>query len=370
MSIIIPRFPSVWHTRTCTLASGSLGSSFVLLFCLTRIGGGGVRGRGVRSRGVGGGGGVSGSRSLIGGIAVDNLHTDLLGEGQLDGLAGGSAQRGLADLQGLRHLLDGGHGDALLGGQVLAGDLGQGNGLVHAGLDGLRVDNLDGGLDGGHHRGVEAGLLGHLLAVVVTVAGGGTVAAVAGAVCGGGSRLAHGHHLVGALLLEGDLHGLGGGSLGLGLVGVGADLVVDLLRALCAYGPGDGVALLFVNDVLAAEDDWLADGGEGGRADLGSLHNVENGAVVLGRLVGRVGGGTVGGSAVGGSAIGWGAVGGTRVGHHCQGHESNQSKDLKEEGKKLFRTSWEMGRNGSETEGNLLGNRRKLVGKQEGLETG
>jgi hypothetical protein len=29
-----------------------------------------------------------------------------------------------------------------------------------------------------------------------------------------------------------------------------------------------------------------------------------------------------------------------------------------------------MGRNGSETEENLLGNRRKLVGKQEGLETG
>ena len=291
-----------------------------LLLCLTSIGGRGVGGGGI-------GGGVGRCGCLIGGIAVHNLDADLLGQGQLDGLAGGSTQLGLADLQGLGHLLDGGHGDALLGSQVLAGDLGQSNGLVDAGLDGLGVDNLDGGQDRGDDGGVEAGLLGHLLAVVVAVVGGrgAIAAAVAGAVGGGG--LAHGHHLVGALLLEADLDGLGGGGLSLGLVGVGADLVVNLLDALGADSPADGVALLFVHDVLAAEDDGLADGDEGGRADLGSLHNVEDGAVVLGGLVGGIGGCAVGRGTVGRGAVSRGTVGGTGVGGH-QGDESNQSEDL------------------------------------------
>jgi hypothetical protein len=300
------------HTLFIAWSFGNEGSSYSnitsLISDLTRIGGGGVGRRGIRSRGVGSGGGISRSWSLISGVAVDQLNAHLLGQGQLNSLAGGRAQSGLANLQGLSDLLDSGHGDALLSLKVLAGDLGQGDGLVHAGLDRLGVDHLDGGQDGGHHGGVEAGLLGHLLAVVVTVAGAvGGSAAVAGAVGGSGSRLAHSHHLVGALLLEGDLDGLGGGGLGLGLVGVGADLVVDLLDALGAHGASDRVALLRVDDVLAAEGDGLADGGEGGRADLGGFDDVKDGAVVLGHLVG---GGAVGRSAVGGGGAVAGMGGG------------------------------------------------------------
>jgi len=221
-----------------------------------------------------GSGRVDGSRSIgdwlnvVGllGISVVDLLAHLLGEGQLNGGAGGGSQLGDALVDDLDVILDLGDGDALVLGQVLAGDSGQVNGLVNTGLDGLGVGNSDGGEDGGDDWAVVASLLGDLLAVVVTVA----VVSV--------SRgwLAHSHHLGVADPLEGDLNSLGGGVLALLLVVVGADLVLDNLDALRADGSGDIVALLSVNDLLDWELNWSADSLESWGADLSSLNNILN----------------------------------------------------------------------------------------------
>merc|ERR1719400_164739 len=228
---------------------------------------------------VGGGGrGGVGGLLVLGGVVgepVDDLHTDLLGEGELHSLAGGGGQAGHALAEGLADILDLRDGDALLLGQVLAGDPRQGDGLVDTGLDGLGVGDGDNGLNNGDNGDVVAGLLGDLLAVVVAVA-------VAVSVLGG---LAHGHHLGDALLLEGDLNSLGAGGLGLGLVGVGADLVVNLLDALSAHGPGHVIALLLVDDALPGQLNGVADGLEGGDTHFGVLDNILDGAVVLGVLI-------------------------------------------------------------------------------------
>ena len=91
---------------------------------------------------MGVGGLLSLDLSMVLGVAVDQLNAHLLGEGQLDGLAGGSGQTGHAFVNRLGHGLDLGDGDALLLGEVLAGDSGELDGLVHTGLDGLGVHNL------------------------------------------------------------------------------------------------------------------------------------------------------------------------------------------------------------------------------------
>ena len=213
--------------------------------------------------------------SLISSISVNNLSAHLLREGQLNSLAGGGSKAGHTLLKGLRDIFDGRDGDALLLGEVLAGDSGEDDGDVDTGLDGLGVGDIDGGLDGGDNGVVVTGLLGDLLAVVVSVSLSVSVL----------SRLADGDHLGLALLHKGDLDGLGGGGLSLGLVGVGADLVGNLLGGLRADSSGDGVALLNVNYVLPGKFNGLADGLEGGGADLSSLYNIEDGAVVLGGLV-------------------------------------------------------------------------------------
>ena len=220
--------------------------------------------------------------------AVHDAAAHLLGEGELHGAAVGGAQLGDALLHGLHGVLDLGDHDALVGLDVLAGDDGQVNGLLDAGLDGLGVGHGHGGLVDSDHGGVVASLLGDLLAVVVAVA----VVAVAG----GG--LAHGHHLDITDLLEGDGDGLGGGVLALLLVGVGADLVLDDLDALGADGGGDGVAELAVHDLLDGQLHVSAHGLEGGGAGLHGLNNIHDAAVVLGGLVGVVGGGVVGGGVV------------------------------------------------------------------------
>jgi len=199
-------------------------------------------------------------------VAVVDLLADLLGEGQLDSGAVGGTELGDALLDDLDVILDLGDGDALVLGQVLAGDPGQGDGLVDTGLDGLGVGNSDGGVGGGDDGAVVASLLGDLLAVVVAVA----VVAVSG------GWLAHGHHLGVADPLEGDLDSLGGGLLGLLLVVVDADLVLDNLDALRADGSGDVIALLDVNDLLDGKLNWGADSLESWGANLSSLNNILN----------------------------------------------------------------------------------------------
>ena len=211
------------------------------------------------------------------GIAVDDLDTDLLGEGQLNSLAVGGAQLGDTLLSGLCRVLNLRNSDALLLGQVLAGDPGQRDGLVDTGLDGLRVGDLDLWLHNCDNRYIVAGLLGDLLAVIVAIA----IAVL--------SRLAHGHHLGLTLLLEGDINSLGSGGLSLGLVGVGAHLIVNLLNGLSAYGAGDFVALLLVDNLLDGQLNLFAVGLKSRGAHFGILNNVLDCAVVLGVLITVVG---------------------------------------------------------------------------------
>jgi len=210
---------------------------------------------------------------LVLGVSIVDLLAHLLGQGELDGLAGWSGQLGDALLEGLRNVFNLRDGDALLLGEVLARDPGQRDGLVDTGLDGLGVDDIHGRLNNSDNGHVVASLLSNLLAVVVAVA---VPVAISMR-----SRLADCHHLGLTHLLKGHLNGLGGGGLSLGLVGVGADLVVDLLSALGTDGADNGVALLDILDALAAQFDGIADGLKGGGADLGSLDNIEHGAVVL-----------------------------------------------------------------------------------------
>jgi hypothetical protein len=242
----------------------------------------------------GGGGGVGwlwGVSGLWGvgglhlqGVAVVDLLADLLGEGQLNSLAVWLSKSRDTLVNGLGDDLDLGDGDAPLLSQVLAADSGQEDGLVDAGLDGLGVDDGDGGGGDGDHGVVVASLLGDLLAVVVAVS---TISSVS--VVG----LTDGHHHGLALLLEGNLDSLAGGLLALVLVGVGADLVVDLIDGLGTDGPGDLVALLDILHALPGEIHWGAGGVNVGGADISGLHNVKDAAVVLGVLVPMVVGGLV-----------------------------------------------------------------------------
>merc|ERR1719336_368852 len=181
--------------------------------------------------------------------------------------------------------------------------------------DRVGVGDGDGGVDHGHHGEVVASLLGDLLAVVMAVSAISAISVV---------RLADGHHHRLALLLEADLDSLAGGLLVLGLVGVGADLVVDLLDALSTDGPGDVVALLHILHALPAQ----VDGGAGGvnvwGAHISGLNNVQDAAVVLGVLVAMVGGGVVVGRGVVGRLVVSGLmVSGLVVG--LGGHTSGQS---------------------------------------------
>jgi len=213
----------------------------------------------------------------ISGIAIDDLNTHLLGEGELNGLAGRGSQLGDALLKGLSHFLNLGHSDALVLSEILAGDSGKTDGLVDTGLDGLGVGHIDSGLHRGDNRNVVAGLLGNLLAVVVAIA----LVAISSI----SSRLADSDHLGLALLVEGDLHSLGTGGLSLGLVRVGADLVVNLLSGLCADSPGDVIALLLVNDGLPHQLHGVAHSLESGHTHLSLLNHILDRAVVLGVLV-------------------------------------------------------------------------------------
>ena len=210
------------------------------------------------------------------GVSVVDLLAHLLGQGELNSLAGGGGQLGDALLLQLDVVHDLGDGDALLLSEVLARDPDQVDGLLDALLDGLGEGNLD-ILDVLSDDGdVVASLLGNLLAVVVAV--------LVVSVAGGG--LADGDHLGVALPGEGDSDGLGGGGHNLLAVGVDTDLVVNNLNTLTAHGAGHRVALLDINDLLGGNLDGLADGLKGRGADLGGLNNINNAAVVLGGMVG------------------------------------------------------------------------------------
>jgi len=239
------------------------------------------------------------------GVSIVDLLADLLGEGELHVHAVRSAQDGFTLGEGLGNNLDGRNGDTLLLREILTRDPGQRDGLVDTGLDGLRVHNVDGRGGGGHDGDIVTSLLSDLLAVVVSI----SVVSVSG------SGLAHCHHLGVAHLLEGDLDSLGGGSLSLGLVGVGADLVINLLSALSTDSTGHGVALLDILDGLAGELNGVARGDEVGCAHLSGLLDIKNGAVVLGLFIAVVNNSVVGNSVVGHGMVGNSVVGNTVMGN-------------------------------------------------------
>ena len=229
---------------------------------------------------VGRGRGVGDRLDLVDvlGVSVVDLLADLLEQGELNSLAGGSSQLCDALLLQLDVVPDLGDGDALLLGEILARDPDQIIWLLDALLDGLgegNLDVLDVLSDDGH---VVVSLLGNLLAVVVAV--------LVVSVAGGG--LADGDHLGVALPGEGNGDGLGSGGHHLLAVGVDADLVVNNLNTLTAHGAGHRVALLDINDLLGGNLDGLADCLKGGGADLSGLNNIDNAAVVLGGMVGVV----------------------------------------------------------------------------------
>lgn len=145
-------------------------------------------------------------------VSVDKFDTDLLGEGELDLLAGGGSQLGLAFGDGLGGIFNLRDDDGLLFGKIFAGDTGKGDGLVDASLDGFGVGNGDIDIDGGDNGDVVSGFLGNFLAVVVSVSRVSVSVSVSG--------LADGDHLDIGLLLEGNLNSLGSGSFFLLLVRV------------------------------------------------------------------------------------------------------------------------------------------------------
>jgi len=203
---------------------------------------------------------------LILGIAIVDLLADLLGQGQLHILAGRGSKGSDALLRTFGDHLDLRDGDALLLREIFTGNPGERDWLVDTGLDGLRVDHIHWRVDRGHNGDIVAGLLGHLLAVVVSV----------GMVAIASVRLADSHHHDLALLLKGDLNSLGSGGLSLGLVRVGADLVINLLNALSADSAGDSVALLHILDSFPAQLYGGAHRLQVGGAHLGNFNNIQN----------------------------------------------------------------------------------------------
>jgi len=199
-------------------------------------------------------------------ISIVDLLANLLGESKLNSLASRSSKLGdalLGSLGGVFNLWD---SDALLLSEVLTADSWERDWLVDTGLDWLRVGNLNSWLNRGNNRDIVASLLGNLLAVVVSVA----VVSVSW------GWLADGNHLGVALLVEGNLNSLGSGFFGLLLVRVGADLVINLLNALGTDSTGDWVALLYINNDLDSELNWVADSLESWSANFGSLNNILN----------------------------------------------------------------------------------------------
>ena len=221
------------------------------------------------------------------GMSVSEFLADLLGEGKLNSLAGGGSKSSNALLDRDNGILNLWDGDALVLNEVSAGNSGEEDGFVDTGLNWLGVRDGDLGLDNGDNGYIVGGLLGDLLAVVVAISVSGisgslAMVSMSVSVLGG---LADSHHLDINNLLERNLNGLGGGDLFLGLVRVGADLVIDLFDGLSADGSGDIIALLLVYDDLDGKINWGTGGDNGGGAHLGRLDNVKYGAVVLGVLI-------------------------------------------------------------------------------------
>ena len=227
------------------------------------------------------------------GVAVDELHADLLGQGQLNLLALGLTEAGGALLHRDGGVLDGRLVNALLLGDHLTAEDGDLDGLGDTGLDGLWESHPDIDVLGLDLRHIVGSLLLDLLAVL-------PVALLVAMLVG---WLAHSHHLHAGFLLEGYLHGLRTGILVLLLVVIGADLELSALIILTALSASQVIAVLTISDGLHIKINILTVGLEGGSAHLGNLNHILNRAVVLGVLI-AVRGLVVGGLGIGGLVVG------------------------------------------------------------------
>jgi len=211
------------------------------------------------------------------GVSVNKLNTDLLGQGKLNLLAGWGIQGSDTLLNRLNSILNHWNSDALVLGDVLTADHWQSNGLIDTGLDWLWVGNGHSNIDWGHNRDVVLGLLGNLIAVLVTITLPMSITVA--------SWLADSDHLHIGLLLEGDLNCLSSGCFLSLLVAVGADLVGDFLDGLGADCPGDVIAKLHINYLLDGQINILTDLLEGWSAYLSNFAHILDGAVVLWLLI-------------------------------------------------------------------------------------
>lgn len=274
---------------------------------------------------VGSGGTVVSGLGLMS-ISVDKFDADLLGQSELDLLAGGGSQLSLAFGDGFGRVFDFGDSDAFLLAKISTAHTGKGDGFVNAGLDGLGVGDLDGNIDGGDNRHIVGSFLSDLLAVVVSVR----------SVAISMSGLADGDHLDIGFLFEGDFNGFASGVFVLLLVGVRADLLGDLLNGLGTNSTGDGVAEFLVDNDLDGQLNILADSFESGGADFGDFSHILNSAVVFGFLVAittivgggvTVGRGVMGRSVSGGSMVGSLRMVGTIAGGGVVGHGSHEGEE-------------------------------------------
>jgi len=177
------------------------------------------------------------------GITIDQLNTDLLGESELNLLAGWSVQASNTFLNSFNRIHDFWNSDAPGFNQILTADTGQKDWLVNTGLDWLWVGNSDWNINWGDNWDIVESLLSHLVAILVSVT---TISMMSIAT----SRLANSHHLNILFLLEGHLNSLGIGAFFLLLVAVAADLIGDLLNAFSAHGTGHIITKFSVNNDL------------------------------------------------------------------------------------------------------------------------
>jgi len=199
-------------------------------------------------------------------ISVVDFLANLLGESKFNSLASRGSELSDALLRALSRVLNFWDSDAFLFSEVLTADSWKRDRLVDTGLDGLRIGNLNSGLNRGDNRDIVASLLGNLLAVVVSVA----VISVSW------GWLADGDHLGVTLLLECNFDSLGSGGFSLLLVGVGTDFIVNLLNAFSADSAGDRVTLFSVDDDLDGKFNRIADSFESRGTDFSSLNNILN----------------------------------------------------------------------------------------------
>ena len=192
------------------------------------------------------------SRLWVMSISINKLNTDLLGEGQLNLLASWSIQFSDTLFNSLSGILNFWNNDALVLSDVFAANTGQKDWLVDTGLDWLWVGNGDWDIDWGHNWDIVLGLLGDLVAVVVSVS---TMSVAMTMAITMASWLAHSDHLDICLLLEGDFNSLGIGAFFLLLVAVAADLIWDLLNGLSADSPGHVITELNINNFLDGQID-------------------------------------------------------------------------------------------------------------------